>query len=229
MNLQEINNILIVAPHADDETLGCGGTMKKLSEYGKNVYVLVLTNANVGDSELFSKEAIVQVRREAIEAHKILGVKETFFADFPAPRLDTYPIYKIVNHISKVIKDNNIDTVFTTHRGDIHLDHKRTFEAVMVAVRPQGQYSVKRIYSYETLSETEWAAPYAEDNFRPNIFVEIINELEYKITAFACFKSQIKEFPHPRSTKGIEILANNRGITVSVKAAEGFTLIREII
>lgn len=229
MNLQKINNVLVIAPHTDDETLGCGGTIKKLSKLGKNVYILVITNAHVGDSNLFTKESIVQVRKEALEAHKILRVKNTFFADFPAPRLDTYPTYKISRYISEKINELDIDTLFIPHRGDIHIDHRRTFEASIVASRPIGKYSVKRIYTYETLSETEWAAPYPEENFVPNIFVDISEELEYKTKAFSKFKSQIQEFPLPRSIKGIESLANNRGSIISVVAAECFGLVREII
>jgi len=229
MNLQEINNVLIIAPHADDETLGCGGIINKFVKEGKNVNVLILTNAFKGDSEIFSEQEINKVRQEALDAHRILGVENTIFADFPAPRLDTFPLYKVANYISNKLIELNIDTLFIPHRGDIHLDHRRTFEASIVAARPFGDYKVKRIYSYETLSETEWAAPYPDDNFVPNVFFNITNELEKKIEAFECYKSQLKEYPHPRSINGIKILAQRRGIMVSFEAAEAFSLVREII
>lgn len=229
MNLQEINNVLIVAPHADDEVLGCGGIIKKMSTLKKNVYVVIMTNAFVGDPEIFSENNIKAVRAEALLSHEILGVKQTFFADFPAPRLDTFPIYKISNFIHSLMVKLNIDTLFIPHRGDIHLDHKRIYEAALVASRPQGNYTVKEIYSYETLSETEWAAPFPEDNFIPNIFVSIEDEINYKIKAFECFESQIKKFPHPRSSQGIDVLSKYRGSIVSINAVEAFSVIRQII
>ncbi|MGN6602887.1 MAG: PIG-L deacetylase family protein [Ginsengibacter sp.] len=229
MNLQKIKNVLIIAPHPDDEVLGCGGIIKKLTSLEKKIYVLVMTNAFIGASELFSEEGIKIVRREALQAHKILGVKETFFADFPAPKLDTYPTYKMANYISALLQQLNIDTLFIPHRGDIHLDHKRVYEASLVASRSQGNYSVHEIYAYETLSETEWAAPFPEDNFIPNVFVNIENEIEYKIKSFECYKTQIKIFPHPRSVEGIDVLSKHRGSVVSIKAVEAFSLIRQIV
>lgn len=229
MNLQQVNNILIVAPHADDEVLGCGGIMKKFSDMGKNVFVVVMTNAHVGAPEIFTEEIMDRVRKEALESHKILGVKETVFADFPAPRLDTFAVYQMANYLGELLRKFNIDTMFIPHRGDVHLDHKRVYEASLVAARPQGAYSVSRVYAYETLSETEWAAPFPEDNFIPNVFINIENEIEHKINAFAVFESQVREFPHPRSRKGIKVLSEHRGSVVSINAVEAFSLVREIV
>ena len=229
MNLQATNNILIIAPHADDEVLGCGGIMRKMADMGKKVYVLVMTNAAVGAPNIFTEDTIRMIRTEALESHKLLGVTKTYFADFPAPRLDTFPAYELANHIGSVIREVNADTLFIPHRGDVHLDHRRVYEASLVAARPQGVYTVKNIYAYETLSETEWAAPFPEDNFIPNVFVNIEKEIDYKVKAFEKFESQLKIFPHPRSLKGIDVLARHRGTVISVEAAEAFSLIREII
>ena len=80
-----MKNVLVIAPHADDEVLGCGATISKLSKAGCNVYVLISTNASVGAPELFGPDIIRQVRSEALEAHKLLGVKETTFLELPAP------------------------------------------------------------------------------------------------------------------------------------------------
>ena len=99
-----MKNILVIAPHADDEVLGCGATMAKLANQGNNVYVLIATNASIGAPELFGPEIIRQVRSEALEAHKLLGIKETAFLELPAPALDQYPRYKIANEIASVIR-----------------------------------------------------------------------------------------------------------------------------
>ena len=192
-------NILIVAPHCDDEVLGCGGIMAKYAKDHYNVFVAIITNGHIGAPELFKKEGTEKVREEALEAHDLLGVQKTYFLDFPAPRLDSIPAYKLSIALSKVIKDHSITDMYVPHRGDIHKDHRITYECALVAARPINNCSVKNIYAYETLSETEWAAPFADEAFIPTRFVDITEHVKDKIKAFQKFTTQIKEFPHPRS------------------------------
>lgn len=222
------NKILVIAPHPDDEVLGCGGTIAKHSHNGDEVYVAIVTNGHLGAPELFSKEGTQKVRSEALQSHQILGVKETYFLDFPAPRLDTIPSYQLSIAISKIIKERGITTLYIPHRGDIHKDHRIAYEAALVAARPINNCPVKKILAYETLSETEWAPPFGDDAFIPTVFKSIEGYLDKKLEAFSCFSTQIKEFPHPRSLKTIEILSNLRGATVGMNNVEAFMLIREI-
>lgn len=221
-------NVLIIAPHCDDEVLGCGGTMAKLAANGHKVFVAIVTNGHLGAPELFSKEGTQKVRAEALEAHKLLGVAETFFMDFPAPRLDTVPAYQLSIKISELVKANEIDVMYIPHRGDIHKDHRIAYEAALVAGRPINNSTVKKILAYETLSETEWAAPFGDDAFIPTVFENIEPYINAKLDAFKCFATQIKQFPHSRSLHTIEALSNVRGATVGVRHAEAFMLIREI-
>ena len=223
-----MKNILIIAPHADDEIIGCGGTIAKYVAQDKELYVAIITNGYMGVPELFSKEGTDKVRLEAKQSHKYLGIKETFFLDFPVLKLASEPSYKLSMAIGSIIKKLKIDTLFIPHRGDIHEDHRITFESALVAARPIDENTIKRIYAYETLSETEWAAPFADDAFIPNVFEDITNYIEIKKRAFKFFTTQIKEFPHPRSLKTLEALSNYRGATVGVNNAEAFMLIREI-
>jgi len=219
-------NVLILAPHPDDEVLGCGATIKKLSDEGNLVFVLV---ASRGSQRLYDQTKVEAVRKEALAAHALLGVKQTFFLDFPAPELDTIPLADISREIAKVLTENKINVLYLPHRGDIHNDHRVVFNAGLVAARPVGDYSVKEIYAYETLSETEWAAPFADDAFIPTCFVNVEESLNSKMEAMKCFKSQLKAFPNPRSLETIEALAKFRGATVGFKAAEAFMIIRQII
>jgi len=223
-----MKNILIIAPHNDDEILGCGGVMAKYINQGKNVYVAIVTNGHLGAPELFSKEGTEKVRREAMQAHEFLGVKETIFLDFPAVNLDALPAYKLSIAISNCIKKFQIDTLFIPHRGDIHKDHRITYEASLVAARPIDNCTVKRVYAYETLSETEWAAPFGDDVFIPTVFIDIKDFIDLKLQAFLFFETQIKQFPHPRSPEIIRVLSNYRGATVGFENAEAFMLIRSI-
>lgn len=219
-------NILIIAPHPDDEVLGCGATIRKHANDGHNVYVLIATR---GTARLFDQQKVENVRIEARAAHKILGVTETLFLDFPAPELDTVPVADIARAFAGVMTDKNIDILYLPHRGDIHNDHRLVFNAGLVAARPVGSYTVCEIYCYETLSETEWAAPFSDDAFIPNAFVDVTNYFEYKIAAMQCFKSQLRPFPSSRSVESLEALSKFRGSTVGFKAAEAFMIIRQIV
>ncbi len=226
-----MKNILILAPHPDDEVLGCGGMISKEVKNGNNVFVAIMTNGNVGAPELFPIEGTKRGRVEAKKAHDLLGVKDTYFFDFPAPRLDNYASYKINISISKLLNDLEIDDLYIPHRGDIHKDHRVIYESALVAARPVKKQNVKRILSYETLSETEWAAPFGDDVFIPNVYIEISDDdLSNKVKAFECFSEpRIKFAPHSRSSDGIKTLAKYRGSTITTYYAEAFSLVREIL
>lgn len=226
-----MKNILILAPHPDDEILGCGGLISKEVRNNNNVFIAIMTNGNVGAPELFPLEGTKRGLKEAKKSHNLLGVKGTFFYDFPAPRLDTEASYKINIEISKLIKTLEIHDLYIPHRGDIHKDHRIIYESALVAARPINKVNVKRILAYETLSETEWAAPFGDDVFIPNVYVELTeDDLNNKLNAFRCFSEpRIKTAPHSRSTDGITHLARYRGATITKFYAEAFTLVREIL
>lgn len=217
--------VLAIAPHPDDEVLGCGGVLLKHSLEGDDVFVLIVTR---GTPKLYKDEQVENVRLEAKAAHKVLGIKETSFLDFHAPELDITSQAEISRALSKYIYQKKIDCLYLPHRGDIHHDHAAVFNAGLVAARPVGSYSVKNIFAYETLSETEWAPPFGDDAFIPTHFVDISDTFTAKQEALSCFKSQVREFPNPRSLEAVEALAKFRGATVGVPKAEAFMTIRTI-
>ncbi len=222
-------NVLVIAPHADDEILGCGGTIAKHIEQGDKVYIAIMTNASIGAPELFTKEQINKTREEAKQSHIYLGVKETFYFDFPAPQLDQYPQYKIANKINGLIIQTEAEILYIPHKGDLHLDHGAIYNASLVAARPVPGQFVKTILAYETLSETEWGHPTVEAVFIPTYFQTLTaSHFAKKIGAMNFFASQLKPFPNTRSLEAIEHLGKLRGATVSTKYAEAFMLIRDI-
>ncbi len=217
--------ILIIAPHPDDEVLGCGGIIKKFSNQDKEVMILIMSR---GKSTLYSEDRILNIRNEALMAHKILGVHETRFMDYPAPELDLISISELSSSILSVIDEFKPGTIFLPHSGDLHHDHKAVFNAGLVAARPIKNCPVKCIYSYETLSETDWSAPFCSDTFIPNCFINITEVFPYKTEAMSCYKSQLRAFPNPRSLQSVEALSNLRGGTVGFSNAEAFMAIRII-
>ena len=218
--------VLVFAPHPDDEVLGAGGTMAKRAVQGDEVYVCVVTK---GCAPLFDEAYVKKyVQEECRTADRMLGAKETIFLDFPAVMLETVPRYEFNGKIAEVVSRIKPDEVYLPHRGDMQLDHKMVVDAAMVALRPKYQHVVKRIYAYETVSETGWDIPNTTNEFIPNVYEDISDTLEAKMSALNVFKSQMEKYPGTRSIEAIEALARYRGTTVGVKAAEAFVLIREI-
>lgn len=223
-----MNKVIVVAPHPDDEIIGCGATIAKHIENGDEVTIIVATNASVGAPDLFSEDSAKNTREEAVNAHIFLGVKETIFFEFPAPALNAFPEYKISLELGRVFKNINPTHLYLPHPGDIHQDHKAIYRASLVAARPQGDHKILNIYCYETLSETEWA-PMQEKPFVPNHFVDVTDFFSKKIEAMKFFDSQLKKYPHTRSIEAFEALAMYRGATVGIKKAEAFVVERQIL
>lgn len=220
-----MKKILVVAPHADDEVLGVGGSIAKNAAEGNEVYVCVVTH---GEEPLFSKELVDKLREETIQAHRYLGIKKTYFLEYPAVMLENVERYKLNGSIMQVVQEVQPDEVYIPHMGDMQKDHQIVNEAVMVAVRPKYEHKIQAVYAYETLSETEWNIPNTVNAFIPTVYHDISDYLEQKKQALRFFTTQVSEFPDPRSIEAVEALAKYRGSTVKVKAAEAFVLIRQI-
>ena len=220
-----IKKAIVIAPHADDEILGCGGTISKLVSEGSKVIVVICTNQHIGAPEQCSAEQIIKVRSEAKKVHQSLGVDETIFLDFPAPRLNSFPEYLISVSLSQIFKSHTPDTIFIPFHGDMHQDHKAIYRAALVSARPKGDQSIRNIFSYETLSETDWS-PLWENYFRPTLFIDITGHLDSKLNAMSQYKTQIAEFPNPRSLEALTHLAKLRGSTIGVGCAEAFSIER---
>jgi len=213
--------ILILSPHADDEILGCGGIISKYSKQGHIVNVLILTNAHKGAPELYSEKKIDLIRKESKKANNLIGTKKLFFEDLPALNLRKLPIYKITKIIDKYFSTINPDYVFIPNSMDLHEDHKIIFNASKIVLRTNKKNNLKKILSYEVLSETEWNEN--EKSFSPNYFVELDkSDISKKIKAFLKYKSQVKKFPHPRSKEAILNLSRYRGSKVFMNYAEAF-------
>ncbi|MFI2765866.1 PIG-L deacetylase family protein [Ruegeria faecimaris] len=218
--------VLVVAPHPDDEVLGAGGTIARLADAGRAVHIAIVTT---GRSPRFSTEQIANVQAEARAAHEHLGVTHTHWLDFPAAELAEHPHGDLNAGLGTLIRDLDPSVILAPHPGDIHLDHQLSFLSTLVASRPYQDKYPTTIAAYETLSETNWNAPYLTPPFVPNMFVDISDTLERKLEAFQLFASQVKQPPHERSVQSLKALATLRGATVHRAAAEGFVLVRSVI
>jgi len=225
-------NILVIAAHPDDEILGCGGTIARLVKEGNTVYTLILgegiTSRDEKRDRHKNEEEIKKLRSHIKAANKIIGVKDVFVFDFPDNRFDTVALLDMVKIVETIKKRVYPDIIFTHHHGDLNIDHQITFQAVMTAFRPIRGEKAKDIYSFEVPSSTEWNGPFPSAYFMPNYFVDISKTLKLKIKALKEYKSEIREFPHPRSIKALETIAKYRGIQVGSEAVEAFEAVRII-
>ena len=218
--------VLVIAAHPDDEVLGCGGVMARHADRSDDVHTLVVTR---GTPEIFPPAEVEKVRQELHMAHQTLGASSAHFLDYPAPKLDVVPGHELADAIGNVIQSLQPRVIYLPYCGDIHADHRAVYHAALVATRPIGDCPVRQILCYETLSETEWGSPLGGGTFVPTVFVDIADYLEHKLQAMACYRSQLREPPHPRSLQSIEALAHLRGSTVGLAAAEAFMLVREVV
>ncbi|WP_206078940.1 PIG-L deacetylase family protein [Allomesorhizobium camelthorni] len=217
---------LVIAPHPDDEVLGCGGTIARVAGEGGEVHVAVVTR---GQPPAFDEELIARVRSEASAAHRHLAVRESHWLDLPAAQLFETPHSKLNHALGNLVRELRPDTLLIPFVGDVHMDHQLIFMSSLVAARPHQSTYPRRILAYETVSETNWNAPHVTASFVPNVFIDIEKTLQRKLEAAAMFGSQMRSFPHERSLETLRALAIVRGTAVHRAAAEAFVLIRDVM
>jgi len=226
-----MKKILVIAAHPDDEILGCGGTIAKYVKEKKfSAHALILAEgltAREKNTSKRSKKYFDKLYLSAKKSSKIIGYSSLEIIDFPDNKLDTVAMLDVVKIIEKKISKIKPNIVFTHFNGDLNIDHQIVSNAVLIATRPVQNQSVKKIYAFETLSSTEWSFA-TKGEFSPNFFVNISNFIKTKQKALSAYSSEMRKFPHPRSTKAVNALANVRGSTSGYRFAEAFKVIREL-
>lgn len=219
--------ILVISPHPDDETLGCGGTILKHKDMGDKIYWLIITNIDAKNG--WDKDIIKKRQKEIETVEEMYGFKKTFKLDYPAAKLDVIPIQEIIESMSEVILEIEPEIIYLPNRSDVHTDHQITFKAAYSCTKNFRYPFIKKILMYETLSETEFAPTLLENTFIPNVFMDITKYFEKKLEIFKIYKSEVMEEPLPRSLKVIEAFNKYRGSQIGEKYAEAFVLLKEII
>ena len=222
-----MNKILVIAPHPDDETLGCGGAILKHKSKGDKIHWLIVTamTEDIG----YSPEKIMQRSNEIQKVSKAYGFSSVHQCGFSATMLNVIPLAEIVPKIGAVIKKVKPNIVYLPFWGDVHTDHRIVFGAVSSCLKWFRYPSVKRVLAYETLSETDSTINPDINAFRPNVFIDITSFLENKIDIMKMYRSELGVFPFPRSEEAIRSLAALRGTNAGFKAAEAFMLLKERI
>jgi LmbE family N-acetylglucosaminyl deacetylase len=225
------NSVLIIAAHPDDEILGCGGTMTRLAREGHEVRIAIVAegiSSRYAQREDADQQQLKHLHAQAQHAANKVGAKELVLCKLPDNRLDTVPLLDVVKLVEELITRFRPEAIYTHHPGDLNVDHGVVHRAVLTATRPVPGQCVSEIYAFEVPSSTEWAFQRLEPVFRPNVFVDITETLETKIEALACYDTETRKFPHPRSAEALRAIATRWGSVAGFPAAEAFELIRSV-
>lgn len=218
--------VLVVAAHADDEVLGCGGSIARHAAAGDQVHVIFVADG-VTSRPVAEEEELARRQRATEVAGKLLGISSSYFLGLPDNRLDSVPLLDIVQPLEALIGELAPEIVYTHHYGDLNLDHRLTHQAVMTACRPQPRATVREILTFEVMSSTEWNST-GHTPFLPNLFVDIGEHLEFKMRALEAYELEMRASPHSRSLVHLRCLARHRGNSIGVEAAEAFMVMRMI-
>ena len=222
-------NVLVIAAHPDDETLGCGATIARLTREGHDVYIAILgegVTSRYSQREEADRAIVEALHARSREVAQLLGAKDLFMYSLPDNRFDTVPLLDIIKIIEDLVARLNPQVVYTQHGGDLNIDHATLYRATLTATRPLSGTAVKELYAYEVASSSEWAFQQFAPTFQPNVFVDISDTLEKKIEAMEIYESEARAFPHPRSPQALRAIAQRWGSVAGLQAAECFQLVR---
>ena len=224
-------NVLVVIAHPDDEVLGCGGTIRKMSDEGANIFTCVLCSS--ADAQ-HNPPDIKRFQETIQNAERIIGIQDSVKYDFKGIQFDVVPHIDMVKAIEIAILKFEPEWIFAHHPGDLNIDHRICHEATMAAIRLPQRLShnisptmIKKVLLFEILSSTDWASP-VKPAFQPNCFFDIKSTFARKMESLNCYDNALKPFPHSRNQENIKALANLRGAEVGVELAEAFCCIRDL-
>lgn len=236
--------ILCLASHNDDETLSCGGTLKKFANQGAEIYLLTFTDGvsarydkNISPPARYDEETGIILlsslapndrRRTTPKVSSILGLKHFNCFDFPDNKMDNVPLLEVNKSIEKYLKNANLipDMVLTHNPYCLNTDHKKVYEASITVFRGLPKYNKTKIMCYETLSSTEWNPI---SGFKPNCYVDVSNYISSVKEALDVYKDEMRELPHPRNWETKLIKMKLSGTECGVEFAERFMVLREVL
>lgn len=215
------DRVLVIAAHPDDEVLGCGGTLALHARAGHQVYAAV---ACEGESLRYGPGGVGQGDHMA-RAAQTLGIRDTRLLGFADQRLDTITLTELIDPLERLVREIEPLVVYCQFGGDVNRDHEILFKATLVATRPTAT-CIRSVYAFDTASSTEWGYP---RSFVPDTWVDICTTLETKLAAMACYETEVRPYPHPRSLEALEHRARAWGNQHCLHAAEAFMTIRRTL
>lgn len=226
-----MSSILVIAAHPDDEVLGAGGAIARWSNEGQSVHILIMAEGVTSRSIAGAKSPLSELS-ELVEcakrSAKILGAASIDFVNLPDNRMDSLALLDVIKPIEAKIDTLLPHTVVTHQPNCLNIDHQITNRAAVTACRGLPGASVKTMLFFESPSSSEWQVPGAGLSFQPNWYVNIESTIEIKMAALKEYDCEMRSFPHARSYETVRHLAHLRGSHAGLKAAEAFSLGRNI-
>ncbi len=218
------NKILVIAPHPDDEILGCGGTLLRRKVEGAKLAWLIVTD--ISEQQGWSLERVQERKSEIAQITKLVGFNVVYNLRLPPAQLDTLPVNQLIEEFSKIFNEYKPQEIYLPHYSDVHTDHRIVFDITMSCAKWFRYPSIQRVLSYETISETDFGLR-PDKIFSPNIFVNISAHMEDKIQLMSIYQSEMGDFPFPRSEQAVRAQATLRGAASGFMSAEAFQLLKE--
>ncbi len=223
--------LLVISPHADDETAGAGGLMLRIKEAGGEVFVMVLTVGDLNHYNDAGSQTLGSTRTDELAAAmQTLGVDdwEICFNDNNLHlRLDSIPRRDIVSRIerdARLAVDKIKPTMLALPAPSFNQDHEILYKAGITAARPH--LSTLKPFQRTVLTMDAPQLAWNSTPFKPNFYVDISHCLDQKIKAYECHQSQLRPDPHQGGAEALRILALSRGREISVHAAEAYECMR---
>ena len=219
-----MKKVVAIMAHPDDEVLGCGATLSRLSREGFEIHIFILATG-ITSRDQFNNEDINLIKKHSKLASKFIGAKSIQFDSFPDNQMDTVPLLKVIKKIETFLELTNPDLIFTHHSDDVNIDHFITQKAVLAASRSLPNKKLREIYASEILSSSEYGK--SDRRIRPDTYFVISDiDVQNAIDAMKCYNNEIREWPHPRSIEAMEHSFRLRGSECGFSAAEVFEVIR---
>ena len=219
--------VLVVAPHPDDETLGCGGVLLKHKENGDQVDWVIFTAMKKESG--FSEEQILTRKKQVNRVIEKYNFDKVYDLGFPAAELDHFTFKELVSSFSLVANESKPATIYVPNPSDVHTDHGIVFKVVESCCKSFRYPYIKKVRIYETLSETGFDLNPNPLGFKPNLWVDVSEYMETKIDIMKTYASEMGEHPFPRSEESIRSLALLRGAQSGCQYAEAFMSVKEVL
>lgn len=217
--------VLVVAAHPDDEILGVGATIAKHVSAGDRAHAAVLSE---GASARYEQDMVASLRAAAERSADTIGFASIEFLGLPDQRMDTLPLLDVTQSIETIVQRLKPEVIYTHSPGDVNADHGVVSRAAWTACRPFATPWVEMFACFETPSSTEWGWPLADGGFNPHHFVDVEKTLQVKLDAMSHYESELREYPHPRSIRGLKERAAYWGACSGRAAAEAFVVLRSV-
>ena len=221
----QVTRVAVIGAHPDDELLGAGGTLARHVQAGDEVHAIVVAD---GAGSRYPDEMVGKLEKDARRAAETIGFASLRLQALPDQRLDTVPFIELTQLIESVLDDISPHVVYTHFPADVNADHGVVARAAWTACRPYNRPELRRFAVFETPSSTEWAWPMTGTSLNPNHFVDVTSTLDIKIAAMECYETELRDYPHPRSSRALRERAAFWGSQVGRLAAEPFLILREV-